>query len=194
MDITHYFALFVGFCLLYFTWRKSSHTYYETKFRLRLYKLRDDLRMSVIKGNIDSDSWTFKFLDYSLSKISCDSYFISVPYIVFMEKKYKKYQSQIDSSHNLVNTECKQNKHLHSIRDEMSEAIWVYIQDQHKYSVLHLFIVVFDLVEKMRIGINKIRQNYYSQKVVENVFYYPNGFKYETNAQIIRSGGSLVMI
>jgi len=163
------FAVTLALLSLLIVYRKLNNRYQEEKFRMKMHRLRNELRNLAIDNKVSCHTDEFEFLDYSISKSIKESYFISLFYLFMLERRHEKlsdieqYKSYYDDfvtkfqrNHALVLVNKKRNKYL---RD--------YIIAQNKITVFILRHILFVVVKmnsfKKYIGSKISQANYYPE-------------------------------
>lgn len=125
------FALLFICCVI----RRYRNDYLNLKYRFKFYALRDKLREQVIKEKINKNTWTFEYIDCTLSKIVNDLSNMSIYKIVLLNKIHKRDNRFISFKRHLTVALAKDNE-IRLIYEEFGKLILMYFFDRHLSVIL----------------------------------------------------------
>src|SRR5260221_7209577 len=94
-----FIVLFVFFALAF--WRRMHQTYELSKFRFRMFELRDRLRMLVIDQKLDCQSWEFRVFENSFSRMIHDAYYFTLFRMIVLSLRNERAEGQIEFNEHL---------------------------------------------------------------------------------------------
>lgn len=129
----NYFGASILVLIILAVWRSFHSNIKTLEFKYSVYKLRDELRLLGIKGEVDSESWLYNHLDESFSKSIEESYYITLFRLIILsavyseDEKYLEFSAKFDKA-------LKEEPKLNTLQKSYYSVIRKYIREQHHIS------------------------------------------------------------
>ncbi|MES2652965.1 MAG: hypothetical protein V4663_14580 [Bacteroidota bacterium] len=116
--------------LFFYLLFKQFRIFLYRKYELKLFTLRDKLRMAVIDGEIENTDWTFYYLDSSISKMTKRFKMLNIFHAMYLRSYHKNDQRLIDFKKHL-RISLDKNAKLKEIYDEYQKILNSYVFEKH---------------------------------------------------------------